>query len=432
MHIRLAPRAQDVALAGISCLADVAIFSYKLNPGGAPDGSDPPLPILIGYAAAGFVALVWRRQFPLLVFAVLLLHSLLASQLPLAGYVPVIGPLIALYAVAVYRGRVASTYALVATLLPCGIAAADAASQADPGEYAASFAWSFFFYALLSAAVWGVGVWARMSRQNAKDLEHRREAAAREAVAAERARIARELHDIVAHSVTVMVLQAGGAYQVLSTDVDRAGKALQHIEELGKQAMGELRRLLVVLRADESGDGADLDGSTRAGLANVDDLLRTFRDAALPVRLDVHGQSRTLDRSVDLTAYRIVQEALTNVAKHAGPGTATTVELSWVDQLRIEITDGGSSKHRRNATLSTGHGLLGLQERVSVIGGSLQAGPTANGGFRVTATLPLTVTAPASSLSRNNATWNITDANSGRLATPMGGDDDSPRTAGRG
>jgi signal transduction histidine kinase len=227
-----------------------------------------------------------------------------------------------------------------------------------------------------------------------------------------------------------MVLQAGGANQVLSTDANRASQALTHIEELGKQAMGELRRLLVVLRADANDDSADLE-SNRPGLHNVDDLLRTFRDAALPVRLDVYGQSRTLDRSVDLTAYRIVQEALTNVAKHAGPDTATTVELKWAEQLTVQITDSGRRKHRRSATLSTGHGLLGLQERVSVIGGTLHAGPTPNGGFQVTAALPLTATVPAPSLRRNIATRDITDAESGTVATPMGGDDDNPRAPGR-
>jgi len=390
---RVPPWARDVGSAALFGLVDVALFSHVLNPDEAPAGSHVAGPLVVAYAALGFAALPLRKRFPLLVFAGLVLHSVAAWQLPLLGYHPTVGPLVALYTVAVLRSPVSSLLALLASALPASLVVADAVRLAPADKRTATLIANAVFLAVLGLAVWGVGRWVGASRRHARDLEARRAVAAREAVAAERRRLARELHDIVAHSVTVMVLQAGGAQQVLTVDSARAGEALDRIEELGKQAMAELRRLLVVLRASESDEDNGLEDNHQPGLDDLDDLIRTFRDATLPVRLEVRGQSGPLDRSVDLAAYRIVQEALTNVMKHAGPDTPTVVEVDWNRDLLILVTNKERGRpHRGVSTLATGHGLLGLRERVSVAGGTLDAGRTADGGFRVMASLPLPAT----------------------------------------
>ncbi|MDG4864380.1 histidine kinase, partial [Streptomyces sp. T-3] len=214
-------------------------------------------------------------------------------------------------------------------------------------------------------------------------------ARAQEAVLSERARTARELHDIVANAVTVMVLQAGGARHVLRADPDRVELALDQIESSGKTAVAELRHMLLVLRTD--GERLAAEGPS-FGLADLDPLLNGVRRAGLDAHLEVTGVPAPLARSVDLTAYRLVQEALTNAAKHAGPGAATVVRLDWAraaGRLRIEVGDDGrGTPAAARSELSTGHGLIGLRERVAVCGGTFDHGPLGDGGYRVAATLP--------------------------------------------
>ncbi|GGQ86340.1 two-component sensor histidine kinase [Couchioplanes caeruleus subsp. azureus] len=377
----------DVVPAAGFCAIDLVLFSHFMEPRNAPLDSSVSRAAVVGYAVFGFAPLLLRRRYPLPVFAIVYVHAVAASQLPLLGYTPMLGLLVALYTVAVVCGPVSNLVTLLASFVPQGLVVAGAVRSAADNHTATLVANSVFS-ALLTITVWGIGRWVGASRRHARDLECRRQVAAREAVAAERQRIARELHDIVAHSVTVMVLQAGGAQQVLHVNPARVGEALTRIEELGKQAMVELRRLLVVLRAADAEDRTVSDDTHQPGLAGLDDLLRTFRVAGLPIHLTMRGREQPLDRSVDLGAYRIIQEALTNVMKHAGPGTPTTVELEWTDDLLIRITDhGGRTPHPAARNLSTGHGLLGLQERVSVIGGSVRAAP-AGEGFQVTALLP--------------------------------------------
>ncbi len=198
-----------------------------------------------------------------------------------------------------------------------------------------------------------------------------------------------ELHDIIAHCVSVMLLQAAGARRVLASDPERAARALANIEDTGTQATAELRRLLSVLRTgDAVEDGVEL--GPQRGLSDLQPLLERVRAAGVPVRLLLHGEPGRLDPSVELTAYRIVQEALTNVIKHAGEGADATVELQWADDvLHLAVTDDGCGQvDPVPAQRSTGQGLLGLRERAVAVGGQLCAGPLLGGGFRVTATLP--------------------------------------------
>ncbi|MGH8921399.1 MAG: sensor histidine kinase, partial [Actinomycetes bacterium] len=200
---------------------------------------------------------------------------------------------------------------------------------------------------------------------------------------------ARELHDIIAHYVSVMLLQAAGARRILTSEPDRAARALANIEHSGMQATEELRRLLGVIRADDPVK-TDEEPSIQYGLDDLEPLLGRIQAAGVPVRLLIHGRPRDLDPSVDQSAYRIVQESLTNVTKYAGRGADTTVELRWEDDLvHLTVTDDGSGQlDRPPVQLSTGHGLVGLRERATAVGGQLHAGPLPGGGFQVTVTLP--------------------------------------------
>ncbi|QMU79560.1 sensor histidine kinase [Streptacidiphilus sp. PB12-B1b] len=224
----------------------------------------------------------------------------------------------------------------------------------------------------------------------AERLERERDAQAKIAVAAERARIARELHDVVAHNVSVMIVQADGASFVMDSSPEQARQALATIAGTGRQALEEMRRLLGLLRSADSGG----DYVPQPGVEQLPDLLEQVRNAGLPVAFEVEGEPRELPRGLELTAYRIVQEALTNARKHGGPRTAATVRLRFDDRgvdVLIEDDGRGASAElaRGGGADGFGHGLIGMRERVGMVGGTLAAGPRADGGFRIDARLPL-------------------------------------------
>ena len=221
-------------------------------------------------------------------------------------------------------------------------------------------------------------------------LERERDAQAKIAVAAERARIARELHDVVAHNVSVMIVQADGASFVMDSSPEQAKQALATIAGTGRQALEEMRRLLGLLRSADSGS----EYVPQPGVEQLPELLDQVRNAGLPVAFEVEGEPRELPRGVELTAYRIVQEALTNARKHGGPQTAARVRIRFDDRgvgVLIEDDGRGASAQlaRDGGEDGFGHGLIGMRERVGMVGGTLDAGPGANGGFRIDAKLPL-------------------------------------------
>jgi signal transduction histidine kinase len=245
--------------------------------------------------------------------------------------------------------------------------------------------------AIFAAAATAVALPERASRRQAQRLAtvaarlaRERDAQARLAVLDERARLARELHDSVAHAVSVMVLQAGAAEQVLATAPGRARAAARTVEALGRQALGELRELLGVLRGDE-------EASPRApqpGLAQLDGLIAQVAGTGLPVELHVAGERHPLPPGLEVSAYRIIQEALTNALKHAGP-VPTHVTLAYgPEALTLEVRDHGSPA-RAGAAPGAGHGLVGMRERVALYRGDLETGPEAGGGYAVRARLPL-------------------------------------------
>lgn len=239
-------------------------------------------------------------------------------------------------------------------------------------------------FGALVAAAWLVGATIRAYRDRA--LSRRREGEARREVAAaeERSRIARELHDIVAHSVSVMVVQAEAARTQVHRDPDAALQALESISATGREAMAELRHILGVLHERDGEAQAD----PQPELAQVDSLVQRVREAGLPVELRVEGAPRVLPPGLGVTAYRIVQEALTNAVKHTG-NARTVVVIRWGEQdLTLEIADEGGQA-RADAADGSGRGLVGMRQRVVAYGGELEVGPRPGRGYTVRARLPL-------------------------------------------
>jgi signal transduction histidine kinase len=243
------------------------------------------------------------------------------------------------------------------------------------------------FLLLLVLLPWVTGMYLRTRRLYVAELRERaaraeaeREQRAREAVADEQRRIARELHDAVAHAMSVMVVQAEAAEEMLTVDPEKARAPVQRIQSVGRDGLAEMRRLLAVLRTGESPGKAP-----QPGLAQLDVLADEIRSAGLPVDLTVEGEPRAVPVGVDISAYRIAQEALTNVLRHAR-ATHVDVRLRYGEALELDVEDDGIGVPA--AANGGGHGLVGMRERVGLYGGTLEAGPVEN-GFRVHATLPL-------------------------------------------
>lgn len=227
-------------------------------------------------------------------------------------------------------------------------------------------------------------------------LENERDQQARIAVAEERARIARELHDVVAHAVSVMVVQADGAAYAIRNNPELAEKALRTISATGRDALAELRRLLGVLREDEqSSDNRSDDRSPQPDASSLHSLAEKVELAGLPVRLNCVGNLEDLPAGVSLGIYRIVQEALTNTLKHAGPGARAAVTVNRLaDKVSLEVVDSGMHTEPAPVLVSGGNGLIGMRERAGVYGGTLDAGPHPNGGWQVRAELPVGTDVP--------------------------------------
>jgi signal transduction histidine kinase len=237
----------------------------------------------------------------------------------------------------------------------------------------------FLFFGFLVGGPFLVGIVIRIRREREELLVRERDERARTAVAEERTRIARELHDVVAHAISVIVIQARGARHAEGAERD---EALEAIESTGATALTEMRRLLHMLHADDE----DVTLAPQPSLAHLELLVAQVRNAGLPVDLRVEGERRELPPGVDVSAYRIVQEALTNALKHAGPAHARVSVRFQPDALELEIADTGTGAS--NGVVG-GHGLAGMRERVAVFGGELASGPRPEGGFTISARLPL-------------------------------------------
>jgi signal transduction histidine kinase len=332
------------------------------------------------------LALAWRVRTPLAVLAVVAGAFFPAAILfPLSGdaaFAVWVALLVALYSVGAHAGgwrAVAGVVAMLAVVL--GAVAADP-EGADAGSYV--------FFLFVVGGPWLAGRAIRHRRLSERHLEARalaaereREEKARAAVAEERVRIARELHDVVAHAISVIVVQARGGRRSVTADPKEAREAFDSIEATGREALAEMRRLLGMLRQGDE----ELALAPQPSLRYLDALVAQVREAGLPVELTVIGQPAALPPGVDLSAYRIVQEALTNALKHAGPATAQVLVRYGTEELEVEVTDTG--RRRSAGGEDAGHGLTGMRERVTLFGGELETGRRREGGFSVRARLPL-------------------------------------------
>jgi signal transduction histidine kinase len=336
------------------------------------------------WLAGAFVTagvLLWRRRYP---FAVV--PAVLAPWFVLSFTDPATDPTFGFFAVLVAIFTAAAhtelRQALVALGLVLAFFAVGSAVDRTTGISDVVFIDFFLLGAwVLGRALHGRTRYASALEAHAERLEVDRDAQARAAIVVERARIARELHDVIAHSISVMVLQAGGVRRRLGDDQARERAALETVESTGREALGELRLLLGMLRTgDEPSD-------PQRGLAHIDELVASVRAAGLDVTLDVTGDPGALPRALDLSAYRIVQEALTNVLKHAGAGQARVTVRCGLRRLELDIVDDGAGMTAANG--SGGHGLVGMQERVAMFGGTFEAAGRPEGGFAVHARLPV-------------------------------------------
>ncbi|WP_141233881.1 sensor histidine kinase [Geodermatophilus saharensis] len=250
--------------------------------------------------------------------------------------------------------------------------------------------WEGLFYLLVSAGAWAVGVLVRRLQQRSRELQvlaarlaEQQEAVAAAATTAERARIAREVHDSVAHAVSVMVLQMGGLRRLLP-DHPGAQDVLLGLERLGRESVDEMRRVVGILREGSTGDSAP-----QPSLARIDAVLAELRAGGMPVELVVTGEPAELPPLVDVSAVRVVQEALSNVVRHAG-AAATRVEVAWTPgRVTVTVTDDGRPRVEPTPHAPGGHGQLHMRERVAVAGGDLHVGPVRGGGYRVRAGFPV-------------------------------------------
>jgi signal transduction histidine kinase len=273
--------------------------------------------------------------------------------------------------------------ALAGYALTLGVAVVVA--RTDPQGSFGDWAWPAILFTIAWIIGWAVGGQFRQAeeaRGRAQRAEREREEQARLAVGEERARIARELHDVVGHSVSVMTVQASAVRRLLKPEQEREREALLIVEQTGREAMAEMRRMVGVLRRPEEAPAL----APQPSLEHLDKLIEQARESGLPVTLKVEGDAVQLPAGVDLTAYRLVQEGLTNALKHARAQNAEVLVRYSNGFVELTVTDDGSGDGGGD---SGGHGLVGMRERVSVYGGDLQAGPRPEGGFRLRATLPV-------------------------------------------
>ncbi|MDQ3857202.1 MAG: sensor histidine kinase [Actinomycetota bacterium] len=332
------------------------------------------------------LALGWRRRAPFVV-AMVVVGANVAQALALGaseGQGVLVPALIALYSVGAHEERPRSLLALAGLPLVLLARETNNPDNTDLPHLLDALAWESTIF-----AAWLLGAYLRTRRLYVAELKERatraeraREEQARAAVADERGRIARELHDAVAHGVTVMVVQAEAAEEMLGGDPERARQPLQRVQQTGRDALVELRRLLGILRDEE----VQAERGPQPGLADLGALITAVEEAGLPVELRVEGAPVALPSGLDLSAYRIVQEALTNTLKHAGPTSATVVLTYGNGVLELEVADEGLGQYSSNGA---GHGLAGMRERVALYGGELTSGPRPGRGYLVRARLPV-------------------------------------------
>lgn len=380
-HPSRAQDVRDLAL-GSGCLA-VALVVHLGGTEAVSRNLDPSaFSVLLTTLAVG--PLVVRRRYPLAVLALTLLGVLLLVATRNTVGVSTLGCTVAFYtAVAVGSRRQMRTALAV---MAVGVAVGLLMHPVDLSRGGALANLAVF----TGAAVLGTGVRQRRERSEA-DVVAAHERAARSA-SDERLRITRELHDIIGHAMGVMVVQAGVAERLLDTDKELARSAIAEIGATGRTSLAEMRQVLGALRAGDPGTGAPLPRDPLPTLAQLPALVAGVEAAGLPVGLTVHGEPRPLPQGLELAAYRVVQEALTNCLKHAEATRARVSVRHTAADVQVTVEDDGTTSSGTQA--APGHGLVGMRERVAVYGGELSTGPADGGGFRVDARFPLPAVAP--------------------------------------
>ena len=380
----LARRGGPFSVDGVIALVACAVCELELALSDAVQG-----PTWVNAVAAAGVTLpiAWRRPYPLLVAP--LMVAFLPWQAALDGdlfenaVTPVLTIPMAVYSLAVLLGRRRSVLGFVATLalLWIGLVIADEANADNFVFSLVIVGGPFLVGRIVNARI----LLARELREKTARLEREQREGAKLAVAQERARIAREMHDVVAHNLSVMVVQSSAARRMIERNPERAREALTSVEHTGREALAEMRRMLEMLR----GDDEDVALTPQPSIDELDSLLERARAAGLDVDLRVEGERRRVQSSVDLSCFRIVQEALTNTIKHSGAEHASVRLRYGPAQVEVDVVDDGRGVRPEEAPNGSGHGLVGMRERVAMHGGHLEAGYRAGGGFAVRATLPL-------------------------------------------
>jgi signal transduction histidine kinase len=380
-----APIADALLAAAVTAMVLVDLASPTDATGVRPTD---PLAVLLSLLQT--LPLAFRRQAPLLSFILIVVG--VCSYYAL-GYEVTDGTLatfVGVYTVAAYEDRRKS-------LLGLGLLAFGMTwywlTRAEPFDPTTPI-----WIAILGLLSWGLGEFVRTRRVYtaqvealAERLDRARALEARQAAWQERARLARELHDVIGHTVNVMVIQAGAGRRTLASDRGLAERAFQTIESTGREALEELDRMLGILRTEE--DEPEL--PPQPGLEQLRTLAGRFEDAGLPVELTIEGDEVPLPRSLDQSAYRIIQEALTNALRHAGDTIAHVAVRYRNDRLELEVANDGPGDRRPPDHEGGGRGLIGIRERVALFGGDLEAGPRAGGGFVVRCRFPLTTGRPS-------------------------------------
>lgn len=367
-------------------LADLAVpfvlAAVTVGPAGGRAGADTTWWWL--GAAGCLIPLAWRRGNPVIVFGVVLAAAtaIMVADIPPLVLTATAALLIALYTVAAHmplRHALLAAGAFEAWGVPTLVRWSPPAAIL-PGIV-------LLTGTAAAAVMTGVNLQTRRAylaalEDRAARLEKEQDQQAQLAVATERARVAREVHDIVAHSLSVMVALADGAAAAAPSSPVRAGQAMEQVAVTGRQAIGEMRRLVDTLRIEETG----ADHHPAPGIGQLDDLLTQARSAGLPARLVVEGRPHRLTQGAQLAVYRIVQESLTNIRKHAHAATGATVRLQYTSEgIEVSITDDGQPADSGEPTV--GHGITGMRERAAAYDGTVQAGPRPGGGWRVRARL---------------------------------------------
>lgn len=385
--MRAHPMVGDSLLAALFLGVDLIVFLAQSSAG--QRGGAKPWWVVIPLDLAMAAPLVFRRKYPQTVAYAVLVVGFVHGWLEI-GLGSLTVSAVALYTMVMYVGRRKALYYLVALI---AVHAVSFTLTWHNGSYVIFG----LVIGLVFAFCWVLGefIGARQAYHAEVEarlhlLETERDQASRIAVAEERSRIARELHDVVAHAVSVIVVQADGASYAVRSNPELAERAIQTISHTGREALTELRRLLEVLRNEDTSGGPRIPQPTAESLT---ELAQRVREAGVPVRLDVDGDLSGLPAGVSLGVFRIVQESLTNTLKHAGRGARAEVRVRRSeDVIEVEIEDDGAGKARALVAadaLPGGNGVIGMRERANVYGGSLDVGPAPGGGWRVHATLPI-------------------------------------------